>query len=247
MGKPLDYNSFAGTYSETRSCVPWLVKILVDEFTKLESPAAIVEIGCGTGNYAIELSKALPANIYRGFDLSEEMLKIAKSRSDKIEFIQANADERFPYNKDSADAVFLVDVIHHIVNYENLFNECSRILKPRGIIIIATDTEDDFRKRSGIKFFPETLKIEKERYPAVKELNIHSENSGFTFSGSEAAQREMEIDDEMISRIERKFSSSLRLISDEAFTRGLQRVKKAKQNGEKWVSSYTILKYQSNK
>jgi len=57
----------------------------------------------------------------------------------------------------------------------------------------------------------------------------------------------MEIDDNFISKIERKFSSALRLIPEKAFEKGLERVKEAKQIGEKWASSYTILKYQLNK
>jgi ubiquinone/menaquinone biosynthesis C-methylase UbiE len=247
MGKHLDYNSFARTYSETRSCVPWALEILADEFANLNLSGEIIEVGCGTGNYSIALSETLPGIKFRGFDLSEEMLKIAKSRTNSVEFTHGNADSRFPYPDSSADAIFLVDVIHHIVNYGNFFAECRRILKANGTLIILTDTDDDFKRRSGIKFFPETLKVEKDRYPSIKELNRHADNERINFIGSKAAQGTMEIDDDFISKIERKFSSALRLIPEKAFQKGLERVKKARQNGEKWVSSYTILKYQLNK
>ena len=199
MGKPYNYNHFANIYSQTRTCAPWLVNILKNEFAKLKPGTEIIEIGCGTGNYAIELSNIFPDINFRGFDLSEEMLKIARSRTDKVEFARGNADLKFPYTNSTADAVFLVDVIHHIVDYKNFFNECKRVLKPGGILIISTDTEDDFRNRSGIKFFPETLEVERERYPTLNELNIHSENSDLKFITKESITGTYEINDTMFN------------------------------------------------
>lgn len=246
MGRAMDYNSFAATYSETRSAITGITKILIEEFKKLGPHSEIIEIGCGTGNYIIELTKALPQNIYKGFDLSEEMLKIACLRTDKVEFLQANADIKFPYSDETADGAFLVDVIHHIVEYETFFDECRRILKHRGILIIVTDTDDDFFRRSGTKYFPETLKIELERYPTKIQLNSYAEKSGLALVHSIHIESLYEIDDSLINAIARKRSSSLRLITEEAFLAGLERVRKAKSEGEKWLSSYTILKYQKN-
>ncbi len=246
MGKPMDYDSFAAVYSETRSAHKGIAQVLIDELKSLNSKAEIIEIGCGTGNYIIELTKVFPDNIYRGFDISREMLKIAKSRTDMVEFIQANADVNFPYKDAAADGAFLVDVIHHIVEYNIFFNECSRILKPGAMLIIVTDTEDDFYKRSGIKYFPETLRIELERYPTSYELNHYAGSSGFSPVYSKHLVNEFEIDDKLVSAIEKKRSSSLRLIPEEVFREGLKRVRMAKSEGEKWLSSYTILKYQKN-
>ena len=246
MGKPLDYNGFAKTYAETREAVSWVIEPLFREFKKLNQPSVIVEIGCGTANYLIEISGRLPFNIYKGFDLSEEMLKIAKSRSNKIEFRQANADLGFPYPDESCNAAFAVDVIHHIVKYEVFFKECRRILKPNGILIIVTDSEENIRNRSVNKFFPEKLDVEMDRYPPIDELNSYAKDFGLDLVSEELAEGYMDINDEMISKIEKKNSSSSRLISEEAFQRGLKRVKQAKLNGEKWFSTYTILIYKKN-
>jgi ubiquinone/menaquinone biosynthesis C-methylase UbiE len=244
MGKAMDYNDFAKTYAETRFALPIISNFLVKEFEKLKPSSVIIEIGCGTANYLIELINNLPLNIYKGFDLSVEMLKIAKSRTDKAEFTFANADVTFPYSDNSADAVFLVDVIHHIVDYNNFFSECKRILKPKRLLIIVTDTHNDFYKRSGTKYFPETLKVELERYPSTEELNKYAFAHSLLLKRIKHAEKIYEIDDDLISKIEKKSSSSLRLIPEIAFQDGLNRVRKAKLRGEKWLSSYTILKYQ---
>lgn len=246
MGKPLDYNGFAKTYAETRTTVSWVVNPLLREIKKLSQPAAILEIGCGTGNYIIELSERLQENIYKGFDLSENMLAEARKGKNSVEFKQGNGDETFPYPENVFEAAFAVDVIHHIINYEVFFSESRRILKPHGILIIVTDLEENIRKRSGNKFFPERLEVEMERYPKIEELNSFAENSNFKLISSELAENYSEIDDDFISKIERKHSSSLRLISEEAFQLGLERVRLAKINDEKWFSTYTILIYKLN-
>ena len=137
MGKPLDYNAFAQTYAETRTAVPWVFKPLLREIEKLHQSSVILEIGCGTGNYIIELSEKLTGNIYNGFDLSEDMLKAANSRTDKIEFKTGDADSKFPYPANFCELAFAVDVVHHIVNYYIFFKESKRVLKPNGLLIRA--------------------------------------------------------------------------------------------------------------
>ncbi len=246
MGKPLDYNVFAETYAETRSAAEWVLEPLLSEFNKLDQSSIIMEIGCGTGNYIIEISKKLPGNVFKGFDLSEEMLKIAESRNGRIEFRHGDADTEFPYPDNSCDAAFAVDVIHHIVHYDVFFKECRRILKPGRILMIATDLEGNIRRRSGTKYFPETLKVELDRYPGIEELKTESRNAGFGLISSELAEGYIDIDDEMISKIARKHSSSSRLISEEAFQKGLERVRQAKLRNEKWFSTYTVLTFKKD-
>lgn len=247
MGKPMDYNDFAKTYAETRSAFPVITNSLVNELGKLKPHSVIIEIGCGTANYLIDILKTLPGNIYKGFDLSKEMLKIAKSKTDKAEFSLANADEDFPFRDKSADAAYLVDVIHHIVDYNNFFKECNRILKMGGILLIVTDTQNDFYRRSGTKYFPETLRVELERYPELTQLNQYAISHSLLLKTIKHIEQSSEIDDDLISKIEKKRSSSLRLIPEKAFQEGLERMKKAKLKGEKWLSSYTIIKYQKIK
>jgi SAM-dependent methyltransferase len=160
-----------------------------------------------------------------------------------LNFREGDADSKFPYPINYCDAAFAVDVIHHIVNYFVFFKECKRVLKPNGLLIIVTDSEENIRKRSGIKYFPEKLEVELERYPKIEEINDYAKDSGLYLLRTELAESYTDIDDDMVLKIERKNSSSLRLIPEEAFQRGLNRVRQAKLNGEKWFSIYTILIY----
>ena len=243
MGKPLDYNPIALNYSKTRSAVPWVTEPLMNAVTDFPAGSGILEIGCGTGNYIIELSNALPAYNYYGFDLSEEMLKVARSRSDKVNFIRGDAEMVFPFYGAEFNLCFAVDVIHHIVDIKNFFTETSRCLKPNGEFILVTDLEENMKKRSLSKFFPEILNVEMERYPSLELIISSAANAGFHHACTRLAEGYRDIDEEFFDSVKNKCSSSMRLITDEQHKKGLERILVAKEKGEKWFSSYSILKF----
>ena len=209
--------------------------------------STIVEIGCGTGNYVVALSKELPEYSYKAFDISEEMLIVAKARSDVIKFSNGNADVAFPYPDNSIDFSFSVDVIHHIENLKTFFQEVERTLKPDGIFILVTDSEDNIRKRSLSKYFPNILEIEMKRYPTIKELNKISKTLGLMLLEINKAEGLTDLDDNFVSKLERKCASSMRLIPDEKHKEGMERIREGKKKGEKWFSSYSVLKYEKKK
>jgi len=243
MGRPMDYDDYAYDYVWTRSAVPWILAPLVREVGALVPRATVIEIGCGTGDYIIALAEMFPRHCYEGFDLSTEMLKLASRRSGRVRFVRADADAGFPYGDEEADVAFMVDVVHHLRNLSNLFLETFRTLKPHGLFVIVTDSEANIRARSLTHYFPEILDVEIDRYPRVADLARFAEEAGFRCEPPEPAEGYLELDDEFVSRVERKCSSAMRLISDEAHRTGVRRVREARKHGEKWFSCYTVLKY----
>jgi len=239
----MDYDRYAQTYASTRWAVPWITAVLARRVECLPSEATIVEIGCGTGNYIIALSGTFGQCRWKGFDLSSEMLAIARSRSKCVEFVTGDADARFPYTADEADLAYLVDVIHHLRNFESFFSECARILKPSGVLAIVTDSEANIRSRSLTRFFPEILEIELARYPRIEDLNAAAEKAGFVMHAQEPAEGEIAIDDAFIAKLEQKCSSAMRLIPPEAHETGMARVRAAQKAGEMWYSLYTCVTY----
>ena len=204
----------------------------------------MLEIGCGTGNYIIDLSKLVSGNNYFGFDISDEMLNIAKSRSNVVEFKIGDAEKVFPYGSSCFNCAFAVDVIHHIVNIENFFKETARCLKPKCSFLLVTDLENNIKNRSLSKFFPEILQVELDRYPTFESLKKFSLKSGLFLDKIIKAEGYREIDDEFIEKVKRKCSSSMRLISNEAHSLGIERLIIAQKNREKWFSTYSILKFE---
>ncbi len=243
----MDYDDYAESYAHTRWAVPWIVGPLIAEARRLQRDSTIVEIGCGTGNYVIALSEALPHYAYEGFDRSEEMLAVARQRCGQIAFASGDAEVRFPYSDEYCDLAFVVDVIHHIEKVDVFFQEVARVLKPGGKLLIVTDSADNIRNRSLTRYFPETLDVEFARYPSLERLHRAAGDAGLTLSGTQAAEGSTEFDDSFVAKLEEKCSSALRLISSEAHQEGMERVRHAQRKGETWFSCYTVLKYESLK
>jgi len=244
MGRAMDYNDYAERYAHTRWAVPWIADPLIAEVERLPPGAMIVDIGCGTGNYTIALSQALPHYNYHGFDLSERMLAIAQERCSQISFTRGDADTQFPYSDESCDLAFAVDVIHHIERLNVFFQEAARVLKPRGKLLIVTDSEDNIKNRSLTRYFPETLGVELGRYPRLEELRQEAVSAGLKFSAIQAAEGVIELDGPFVAKLEEKCSSALRLISSQAHRRGMQTIQRARRRGENWFSCYTVVKYE---
>jgi SAM-dependent methyltransferase len=241
--EPMDYDAYAPRYATAREAVPWVIAPLADAVRRLPVDASVVDIGCGTGNYVIALEAALPGRSYHGFDLSEPMLAVARGRSGRVIWAHGDANERFPYADGACEAAFAIDVIHHITALDVFFREAARILSPRAILIVVTDSEDDIRSRSLTRFFPEILDVELRRYPRIATLHALAENAGLQRHRAVPATGTRVLDAHFLAQLDAKCSSAMRLIPPEAHQRGMDRVREACSRGERWHSCYTVITY----
>lgn len=95
----------------------------------------ILDFGCGSGRW-VEYFCNLGAK-YIGVDISDEVIKLAKSRYPDNSFI-ALKDHKIPLENDSCDFIFSIAVIHHNqpLQQEELLGEIARILKPGGYLFL---------------------------------------------------------------------------------------------------------------
>jgi 2-polyprenyl-3-methyl-5-hydroxy-6-metoxy-1,4-benzoquinol methylase len=99
--------------------------------------AEILDVGCGDGAFLQELDKALHRPYkYHGVDYSE--YKVKKAQVLPYEFRRCNLEEGIPYDDATFDLVYSGEVIEHIYNPDFMLEECHRILKPGGLLIIST-------------------------------------------------------------------------------------------------------------
>lgn len=100
----------------------------------------LLDIACGTGDLAIEALKLHPEKII-GLDISEEMLKIGRTKIDRkkaahIITLQKGDAENISFNDNYFDAI---TVAFGVRNFENLSKgliEMFRVLKPGGHVVI---------------------------------------------------------------------------------------------------------------
>lgn len=86
-----------------------------------------LEIGVGTGRFASALGVA------EGIDPSPSMLEIAATRGIQT---RVGAAEELPYPAGSFDGALMVTVLCFIENVSGAFDECSRIIRPGGTLLI---------------------------------------------------------------------------------------------------------------
>jgi SAM-dependent methyltransferase len=240
---PGDYDAYAPTYAWTRWAVPWVVAPLARTLDRLPPGAAVLDIGCGTGNYVHALVERRSDVSYVGFDISKPMVREATTRRSRARFVVGDASRAFPFRDRVFGLTFAVDVIHHIEGLARFFSEAARVLMTGGRLVLVTDSEDTLHQRSLTHFFPEILSIELQRIPPLPTLHEHAGATGLRLLEEERAEGRIPLSDEFLRKLTAKCSSAMRLLAPSDHTAGLVRVRAAQARGESWLSCYTVLHY----
>ncbi len=106
----------------------------------LPERGTVVDVGCGTGTFALALKERRPAARVVGVDGDEEILGLAQAKAGAagIEWREGLAQE-LPAPTASADVVTTSLVLHHLLpdDKRRALAEMKRILKPGGRLHIA--------------------------------------------------------------------------------------------------------------
>jgi ubiquinone/menaquinone biosynthesis C-methylase UbiE len=216
----MNYDNLAVDYAQHRRIHPGVFINLL-RVSHLDSASTVLEVGCGTGNYIVAIQEAIGCAC-QGIDPSKEMLAKARSRNLQVRFDLGRA-EKFDFPASTFDLVFSVDVIHHIGDCAAYYQQAFRILKPEGLVCTVTDSEEIIRSRQPLAhYFPESVEPEVNRYPRIPVLHQMMVAAGFQKITEARVEHRTAIQD--IQAYRDKAFSSLYLIPQEAFERGIQRM-----------------------
>lgn len=95
----------------------------------------VLSLGCGSG-VDIEYIKNKGASRAVGIDISENLIKIAKEHTTNCEFHTMDM-ESTPFSSKSFDIIFSSLALHYIENWDKVFAEIFRLLKPGGTCIFS--------------------------------------------------------------------------------------------------------------
>lgn len=176
--------------------VPVCVNQIIE---KIPQDCAVLDAGCGTGNYMGPLVKSGKVKSYIGMDVNEGMLFHARKKAAALRNNDAvHADvttlagsllEDLPFGDNVFDVVVLNQVLPHISDIRvhnktkyisQMLVEFSRILKPGGVLSINTCTHDQLSAVWYNNAMPEACEMLKFRTPDIDELKVLIESSGFT-------------------------------------------------------------------
>jgi len=183
----------------------------------------ILDVGTGTGRFAIEFAKN--GAIVVGLDPSKSMIRIAKSKSVQrkvlrnMNLVVADA-HKLPFKNDSFDCSTSINVLNHIPDYTKVLAEIARILKQKGYFLANFPSIQsfylpialfiNFRKRALFKNVYSRWFTLKEMRKSISEAGLSVQKiEGFPVSASPPLPKEFWF---FVIRIIKKgqiFSSSL--------------------------------------
>jgi ubiquinone/menaquinone biosynthesis C-methylase UbiE len=133
----------------------------------------IIDVGCGFGAMNLVLAEQFVESEIVGIDLSEPLLQLAREAAEKagygtrVRFESADV-QQIPYEDDSFDVAFCVNMVHLVEDPIRMLNEIERVLLPGGLVFIA-----DLR-RSWLGLFEREIRAGLT-IPEVKKLFNQSE------------------------------------------------------------------------
>jgi ubiquinone/menaquinone biosynthesis C-methylase UbiE len=102
----------------------------------------IIDVGCGFGATNIVLAERFVSSEVVGIDLSEPLLRLARSRAqeanlgERVKFEKADV-QQIPYEDDSFDVALSLNMVHLVEDPIEMLNEIERVLAPGGYLFIA--------------------------------------------------------------------------------------------------------------
>jgi ABC-2 type transport system ATP-binding protein len=124
---------------------------IIQELNRLPELGKLVELGCGTGIFTETI--VLKTKSMVATDLSDSLLAVARARigdHPKVKIQKENCMAT-SFQSESLDSVFMANLIHVIESPNTLLQECYRILRKGGSLVIVTFTGHGMKSWEKIK------------------------------------------------------------------------------------------------
>ena len=111
----------------------------------------VLDVGCGDGFFTAQILQRFNLKNVYGLDISSNALDLARLKHPEINF-QQGALNHISHESNSIDSITMIEVIEHLVDIEGTLKELFRVMKPGGILLIAT-TDFNWLKQVIIAIF----------------------------------------------------------------------------------------------
>lgn len=192
----------------------------------------VLEVGCGTGHWVIELLPLVRRIV--GLDFSFGMLEQAHTLNDKLLLTNGDANG-LPFPSKSFDLVLSLNALQHYTDQRAFITEARRLLRPGGALAVVNLDPHIGRDQWYLYDYFEGVKAaDLRRFPSSGTLLDWMLAAGFVRTEWRVAEH---IHQEFVGRevLDNPFtqkggSSQLALLSDTAYIKGLERIHAAIEN-----------------
>lgn len=185
----------------------------------------VLDVGAGTGGFATAFRDWFGVRVLAVEPAAA--MRALITTGDGIEALDGRA-EALPVPDASADAAWLGSVVHHLSDLEEAARELRRALRPGAPVLIRNTFPGRCARDLRVRFFPETA-AGIDAYPAVDTVVAAFAAAGFarTVLLRSLPQRSAPTLTAYAERLRRDADSKLRALSDDAYARGLARLRGA--------------------
>jgi SAM-dependent methyltransferase len=230
----IDYNNISTVYDERyRFGGPTGIAETLKNLVGNTSTDYVFEVGCGTGYWLARL----PTLKFRcGLDFSAGMLAEARRRDASMDLVRGTASV-LPFAEQTFDVVICIHALHHFDDPRLFIKEAWRVLRTSGkLAIIGMDPQTEQDRWYIYDYFPGTRETDLTRYPSGIEILGWMDEAGFsrcerylvariahTFHGRAVLKDPI---------LHKNGTSQLSLLTEEAFSTGMARIKEEIQLAE---------------
>jgi 2-polyprenyl-3-methyl-5-hydroxy-6-metoxy-1,4-benzoquinol methylase len=241
-------------YSEANQKYRWIDQAVFEVYLKeisknvrLNSVTDVLDIGCGTGQFAINLARTLPNATIVALDSSTTQLAQMQSNLNALElnnifsvystFEKYTTDTRF-------DIIVCSEAIHLFDDLSLFAKRINELLKPQGVICIRTPSPLQYSQRSIYSFFPRCRYINLLRCkgPELIESAFSLYNMKI-LCAKEVNETKVFSSQELLAAFHAKMFSTLHLIPEHEFQDGMEKMEQALKTKKTYIYDFFMTAY----
>ncbi len=186
------FSKAANSYDEYAFVQKKTVELLVTKLPSPEKVSSVLEVGCGTGNYTVQLAQKLKEASITAIDFSDAMLSKAQEKLNKypnITFHCGDAEQYLSSTKKTYDLITSNATMQWFDNFSESIDDIWNLLQDNGMFIASVFGSQSFKKlrlaleslfgfKRGVPstFFPDKERLENT---LGKFRNVHVEEHIF--------------------------------------------------------------------